>query len=80
MRWAARMGEIYRLLVGIPERRRPLGRPRHRWVDNIKKELGEMRWDGVDSIGLAQDRNKWRAFVHLVMNFWFHTNSIELVS
>jgi hypothetical protein len=64
MRWAghvARMGEkrnAYRFLVGEPERKRPLGRPRRRWVDNIKMDLSEIGWGGVDWIGLAQDREK----------------------
>jgi hypothetical protein len=67
MRWArhvTRMGEkrnAYRLLVRKPEGKRPLGRPRRRWVVNIKMDLLEIRWDGVDWIGLAQDRDKWRA-------------------
>jgi hypothetical protein len=62
MRWArhvAQMGEninAYRLLVGKPERKRPLGRPRRRWVDNIKIDLLEIGWSGVDWIDLAQDR------------------------
>jgi hypothetical protein len=74
MRWAghaARMGEkrnAYRILVGKPEVRRPLGRPRRRWMDNIKMDLGEVGWDGVDWIDLAQDRNRWRAYVSAVMN------------
>jgi hypothetical protein len=50
------MCHAYRLLVGKPEGKRPLGRPRRRWVDNIRMELGEVRWNDVDSIGLAQDR------------------------
>jgi hypothetical protein len=58
----------YRLLVGKPEGRRPLGRPRRRWVDNIRKDLGEVGWSVVDWIGLAQDRNRWRALVNSVMN------------
>jgi hypothetical protein len=59
------MGEnAYRLLVG----KRPLGRPRWRWMDNIKMDLGEIVWGGVDWIGLAQDRDKWRALLNLVMN------------
>jgi hypothetical protein len=49
----------YRLLVGKPEGKRPLGRPRHRWVDNIRMGLAEVGWDDVDWIGLAQDRNRW---------------------
>jgi hypothetical protein len=65
------MGEkrnAYRLLVGKPEGKRPLGRPRRRWVDNIEMDLFEMGWGGVDWIGLAQDRDKWRALVNVVMN------------
>jgi hypothetical protein len=58
----------YRLFVGTPERKRPLGRPRPRWVDNIRMDLGEVGWGDVDWIGLAQDRNRWRAFVNLVLN------------
>jgi hypothetical protein len=50
----------YRILVGKPERKRQLERPRHRWVDNIRMDLGEVGWDDVDWIGLAQDRNRWR--------------------
>jgi hypothetical protein len=60
--------DTYRLLVGKPEVKRPLGRPRHRWVDNIKMDPGEMGWGGVDWIGLTPDRGKWRAFVNSVMN------------
>jgi hypothetical protein len=73
MRWAghvARTGEKrngYRLLVGKPEGKRPLGRPRRRWVDNIRMDLGEMGWDDVDWIGLAKDRNRWRAVVNSVL-------------
>jgi hypothetical protein len=54
----------YRLLVGKPEGKKPLGRPRHRWVDNIRMDLGEVGWGEVDSIGLAQDRDRWRALVN----------------
>jgi hypothetical protein len=74
MRWAghvARMGEkrnAYRILVGNPEGKRPLGRPRRRWVDNIKMELREIGWDGMDWIDLAQNRDQWRALVNTVMN------------
>jgi hypothetical protein len=74
MRWAghvARMGEkrnAYRILVGKPEGQRPLGRPRRTWVDNIKIDLREIGWDGMDWIDLAQDRDKWRALVNTVMN------------
>jgi hypothetical protein len=74
MRWAghvARMGEkrnAYRILVGKPEGKRPLGRPRRRWVDNIKMDLREIGWDGRDWIDLAQDRDQCRALVNTVMN------------
>jgi hypothetical protein len=67
----ARMREkrtAYMLLVGKPEGRRPLGRPRHRWVDNIRMDLGEVGWGDVDWIGLAQDRNRWRTLVNSVLN------------
>jgi hypothetical protein len=65
------MGEkrdMYRLLAGKPEGKRPLGRQRFRWVDNIKKDLVEIVWGGVDWIGLAEDRDKWKALVNVVMN------------
>jgi len=74
MRWAghvARMGErrgIRRVLVGKPEERRPLGRPRSRWDDNIKMDLQEVECGGMDWIELAQDRDMWRALVTAVMN------------
>jgi len=74
MRWAghvARMGEergVYRVLVGKPEGRRSLGRPRRRWVDNIRMDLQEVGCGYVDSIGLAQDRDRWRTLVSAVMN------------
>jgi hypothetical protein len=58
----------YRILVGNPERKRPLGRPRRRWVDNIKMDLREIGWDGMDWIDLAQDRDQWRALVNAVVN------------
>jgi hypothetical protein len=58
----------YRILVGKPEGKRPLGRPRRRWVDNIKTDLREIGWDGMDWIDLAQDRDQWRALVNTVMN------------
>jgi hypothetical protein len=67
----ARIGEkrnAYRLLVGKPGGRRPLGRPRRRWVDHIRMDLGEVGWDNVDWIGLAQDRNRWRALANSVLN------------
>jgi hypothetical protein len=65
------MGEkrnVYRLLVGKPEGRRPLGRPRRRWIDNIKMGLIKIGFNDVDWIGLAQDRYRWRALVNSVMN------------
>jgi hypothetical protein len=73
-RWAghvARMGEgrgAYRVLVGRPECKRPLGKPRRRWEDNIKMDLREIGIDGANWIRLAQDRVQWRAFVNTVMN------------
>jgi hypothetical protein len=74
MRWeghVARMGakrNPYRILVGKPERKRLLERPRHRWVDNIKIDLREIEWDDMDWIDLARDRDQWRALVKTVMN------------
>jgi hypothetical protein len=58
----------FRILVGNPERKRPQGRPRRRWVDNIKMDLREIGWDGGNWIDLAQDRDQWRAPVRAVMN------------
>jgi hypothetical protein len=58
----------YRILVGKPEGKRPLGRLRRRWVDNIKIDLREIGWDGVDCIDMAQDREQWRALVNTVLN------------
>jgi hypothetical protein len=58
----------YRILVGKPEGKRSLGRPRRRWVDNIKMDPREMGWAGMDWIDLAQDRDQWRALVNSVMN------------
>ena len=75
MRWAghvARMGQrrgLYRVLVWKPEEKRPLGRPRRRWEDNIKMNLQEVRCGGIDWIELAQDRDRWRGIVNAVMNF-----------
>jgi hypothetical protein len=65
------MGEkrnAYRILVGKPEGKRSLGRPRHRWVNDIKMDLTEIGWDGMDWIYLAQDKDQWRALVNAVMN------------
>jgi hypothetical protein len=57
----------YRILVGRPEGRRPLGRPRRRWEDNIKLDLQDVEW-GMEWIELAQDKDRWRALVNAVMN------------
>jgi len=59
---------VFRVLVGKPEGKRPLGRPRRRWVDNIKMDLQKVGCGGVDWIELAQDRDTWRALVSAVMN------------
>ena len=75
MRWAghvARMGEgrgVHKVLVGKPEGKRPLGRPRRRWENNIKMDLQEVGCVGMDWIDLAQDRDRWRALVSTVMSF-----------
>jgi len=74
MRWAGhvtRMGEgrgVYKVLMGKPEGKRPLGRPKHRWDDNIKMDLQE-GCGGMDWIELAQDRDRWRAIVNAIMDF-----------
>ena len=74
MRWAghvARMGEErgpYRVLMGEPEEKRPLGRPRRRWVDNIRTDLQGVGYAYMDWIGLAQDRDRWRTLLSAVMN------------
>jgi hypothetical protein len=60
----------YNILVGRAEGRRPLGRPRHRWEDNIKMDLREIGFEDVDWIQLAQDRGRWQALVNTVMNLW----------
>ena len=67
----ARMGErrgIGRVLVGKPQGKRPMGRPRRRWEDNIKMDLQEVSYEGMEWIELAQDRDRWRALVNVVMN------------
>jgi hypothetical protein len=56
--------------VGNPEGKRRLGRPRHRWLDNIRMDPGKVGWGAVDWIGLALDRNRWRALVNSVLNLW----------
>jgi hypothetical protein len=70
----------YRLLVGKSEGRRPLGRPRRRWFDNIRMDFGEVGRDDVDWIGLAQDRDRWRALVNSVLNLRVPKNAGELSS
>jgi len=65
------MGErtgVYRVLVGKPEGKRPLGRSRHRWEDNIKMDLQEVGYGGMGWIQLAEDRDRWRALVNAIMN------------
>jgi len=62
-------GGVYRVLVGKPEGKRPLGRPRHRWEDNIMMNLQDVGWGGIDRIDLAEDRYRWRALVNVVTNF-----------
>jgi hypothetical protein len=75
MRWAGHVAGMeekrnaYRLLVRKLEGKRPLGRPRRRWVDNIRMDLGEVGWGDVGWIGLAKDRNRWRALVNSILNF-----------
>jgi hypothetical protein len=67
----ARMGEksnAQKILVGKPDGKRPLGRPRCRWVDNIRMDLREIGWGGMDWIDVAQDRDEWRALVNTAMN------------
>jgi hypothetical protein len=84
MRWAehvTRTGEkrnAYRLLVGKPEGRRLLRRPRRRWLDNIRMDLVEMNWGDLDWIGLAQDRDRWRALVNSVLNLRVPLNAGKL--
>jgi hypothetical protein len=74
MRWAGHVVRIeerrnaYRQLVGKPEGKRPVGRPRRRWMDNIRMDLEEVGWGDVDWIGLAQDMIRWRALVNSVLN------------
>jgi hypothetical protein len=64
--------------MGKPEGRRPLGRTRRRLLDNIRMDLGEVGWDDVDWIGLAEDRDRWRALVNADMNLWVPLNAREL--
>jgi hypothetical protein len=81
MRWAGHVackGEVrgaYNILVGKPEGRRPLERPRRRWENNIKLDLREIGFGDADWIHLAQDRDRWRALVNTVMSFWVPQNA-----
>jgi hypothetical protein len=73
MRWAGHVARMekrnaYRILMGKPEGKRPLGRRRRRWVDNIKMDLREIGWDGLDWIDMAEYRDQWRALVNTVLN------------
>jgi len=71
------MGErrgVYRVLVGKPEGKRPFGRPRHRWEDNIKIDLQEVGCESMDWIELAEDRDRWRELVSVVTNLWVPQN------
>jgi hypothetical protein len=77
------MGErrnAYRILMGNPEGKRPLGRPRRRWVDNIILDLREIGWDGMDWIDLVQDRDQWRALVNTEMNLRVPYNAGKFLS
>jgi hypothetical protein len=74
MKWAGHVARIgakskaYKILVGNPEGKRPIKRPRHRWVDDIKINFREIGWGSMDWIDLAHDRDQWRALVNKVMN------------
>jgi hypothetical protein len=72
--------ESLRIIVGKPEGKRPLGRPRCRWVDNIRMDLGEVGWGDMDWIGLAMDRNRLRALVNSVLNLRVPLNAGKLSS
>jgi hypothetical protein len=71
MGYVARVGERrggYRVLMGRPEEKRPLGRPKHRWEDKIEMDFKDSGWGKVDCINLTQDRERWRAFVNVILN------------
>jgi hypothetical protein len=76
MRWAGHVAQVgekrtgYGILVGKPDGKRPLGRTRRRWVDNIKMDLREIGWDGMDWFNLAEDGDQWRSLVNMFMNLW----------
>jgi hypothetical protein len=75
MRWAGHVAHTeevrnaYAIFVGIPEGKRPFGKLRRRWEENIKMDFRETEWEGVDCIHLAQDKGQWRALVNTIMNF-----------
>ena len=81
MRWAGHVAhigeerEVYRVLVGKPEGKRPLWRPRRRWGHNIRMHFQEVRCGYVDWIGMAQDRDRWRTLVSAVINLWLSLNA-----
>jgi hypothetical protein len=70
----------YWILVGKPEGKRPLGRPRHRWIDSIKVDFREIGWDGVNWIDMAQKRDQWRALVNTVFNLLVPSNAGKILS
>jgi hypothetical protein len=76
MRWAGHVMHVgdgrgmYRVLVGKPEGKRPLGRPRYRWEDNIQMDLQEVGCGGMEWIELAEDRDRWQVLVTVIMNLW----------
>jgi hypothetical protein len=86
MRWSGHVARIeekrnaYMLLVGKSEGKRPVGRPRRKWMDNIRMDRGEVGWGDVDWIGLAQDRNKWRDLVNSILNLRVPNNVRKLSS
>jgi hypothetical protein len=70
----------YTILVGKPEGKRQLARSRYRWEDNIKMDLKEIGWGGMDWIDLTQDKSQWRALVNMVMNLWVPQNVGKFLS
>jgi hypothetical protein len=71
---------VYKVLVGKPEGKRPLGRPRHRWKDGIRMDLKEIGWGSIEWIKLAEDKDRWQALVNTVMNLWVLAPQNEFVS